>query len=137
MNKLFIQGGFLKRELICGLPYTDKTSLDLRTTVLWTIEGNLTHCDLVRFKNLLEKKVSSGITYWCIKKVISGITYWCICSKCKAAYYGRTSHHFYTRVTEHMGISNFRKRTSHDQQFFQIYTQDHLYPKLIKNRSLS
>ena len=41
-----------KRELICALPYLGKASLDLRTRLRRTIEGNLPYCKLkVRFRS--------------------------------------------------------------------------------------
>ena len=50
LNKLFIQRDLTfmvpRRELICILSYLGKTSLDLRTRLRWTIEGNLPYCKL-------------------------------------------------------------------------------------------
>ena len=89
-----------KRELICVLPYLGKASLDLRTRLRRTIERNLpfrSKCrlnTLFRFKDSLEKKIRSGINY-CYT-----------CSNCKVTYYEKSFRHFYTRVAEHMGISN-------------------------------
>ena len=41
----------------------------------------------------------------------------CTCSNCKVTYYGKTFRHFYTRVGEHMGISNLtRKRRRNVKQ---------------------
>ena len=84
-----------------------KLSLDLRTWLRRTIERNSPYrklkvifkskCRLnsmFRFKDSLEKKVCCGIIY-------------ChTCSNCKVTNYGKTFCHFYTRVGEHMGISN-------------------------------
>ena len=110
-NKLFVQRGlnFMvpKRELICVLPYLSKASIDLRTRLRRTVERNLLFCKLkiifrykcrlntlFRFKDSIEKKIRSGIIYLYT------------CSNCKVTYYGKTFRHFYTRVAEHMGISN-------------------------------
>ena len=41
------------------------------------------------------------------KKNRSGISYRYTCSNYKITYYGNTFRHVYTRVAEHMGISNF------------------------------
>ena len=84
-----------------------KLSRDLRTMLRRTIERDLPYCNLkvifqskcrlntlFRFKGSLEKKIRSGIIYRYT------------CSKCKVTYYGKTSHDFYTRTAEHMGISN-------------------------------
>ena len=111
LNKLFVQRDLNftipKRELICVLPYLGKASLDLRTKLRRTIERNLPFCKLkiifrskcrfntlFHFKDSLEKKFRSGII--CRYR----------CSNCNVTYYRRTFRHFYTRVAEHMGISN-------------------------------
>ena len=111
LNELFVQRGLnfmvSKRELIWVLPYLGKASLDLRTRLRRTIERNLPFCKLkiifrskyrlntlFRFKNSLEKKIRSGITYLYT------------CSNCKVTYYRKTFRQFYTRAAEHMGISN-------------------------------
>ena len=93
--------------MIRVLPYLGKASLDLRIRLRRTIEGNLPYCELkvifrskcrlntvFRFKDSLEKKICSGIIYRYT------------CSNCKVTYCGETFCHFYTRVAEHMGISN-------------------------------
>ena len=49
---------------------------------------------MFRIKDLLEKKINSGIIYRYT------------CSNYKFTYYGKTFHHFYIRVAENMGISN-------------------------------
>ena len=113
LNKVFVQRDFNftvpKRELICILPYLGKASLDLRTKLRQTIEKNLPFCKLIilfgstcrlntlfHFKDSLEKKIHSGIIYHYR------------CSNCNVTYYRKTFCHFYTRVTEHMRISNLR-----------------------------
>ena len=96
-----------KRELTFILPYLGKPSFDLRTKLRRTIERDLTYWKLkiifrskcrldtlFRFKDPLEKKIRSGKIYLYT------------CSNCKVNYYEKTFQHFYTRVDEHMGISN-------------------------------
>ena len=53
---------------------------------------HLTHC--------FDLKIHLG------KKICSGIIYRYKCSNCKVTYYGKTFRYFYTRIAEHMGISN-------------------------------
>ena len=113
LNKIFVQRHLnltvSKKELISILPYLGKASLDLRTKLRQTIEMNLPFCKLIilfgstcrlntlfHFKDSLEKKIHSGIIYHCR------------CSNCNVTYYRKTFCHFYTRVTEHMRISNLR-----------------------------
>ena len=96
-----------KRELTFVLPYLGKLSFDLRTRLRGTIERDLPYYKLTiifrskcrlntlfQFKDPLEKKIRSGIIY----RYTS--------SNCKVSYYGKNFHHFYTRLAEHMGISN-------------------------------
>ena len=60
-----------------------------------TLKSIFKHSNYQQFKDLLEKKIRSGIIY-CYT-----------CSNCKVTYYGKTFCHFYTRAAEHMEISNF------------------------------
>ena len=96
-----------KRELTFLLPYLGKRSFDLRTRLRRTIERDLPNCKLkiifrskcrlntlFQFKDLLKKKIHSGIIYRYT------------CSNCKVTYYGKTFRLFYTRAAEHMGISS-------------------------------
>ena len=111
LNKLFIKKDLnfmvLKRELTFVLPYLGELLLDLKTRLRWTIERDLTYCNLkvilrskcrlytlFRLKDPLEQKIRSGIIYRYT------------CSNCKVTYYGKTFRHFYTREAEHVGISN-------------------------------
>ena len=129
MNKLFVPRNpnftVPKRELICVLPYLGKASLDLRTKQRRTIERNLQFCKLkmicrskcrlvtlFRFKDSLEEKIHSGIIYRHR------------CKNCNVTYYGKTFRHFYTRVAEHMAISNLtgkRLKTLSNLQYLTIY----------------
>ena len=63
-----------------------------------TLKSIFKHSNYQQFKDLLEKKIRSGIIY-CYT-----------CSNCKVTYYGKTFHHFYTRAAEHMGISNLTEK---------------------------
>ena len=49
---------------------------------------------LFRYKDSLQKKICSDIVYRCMS------------SNCKVTYYDKSYRHFFTRATEHMGISN-------------------------------
>ena len=129
LNKLFVQGDLNftvpKRELICILPYLGKTSLDLRTRLRRTIERNLPFCKLkiifrskcrlntlFHFKDSLEKKIRSAIIYRYR------------CSNCNVTCYGKAFHHIYTRVAEHMGISDLTGK--HLKNIKQSAMSDHL-----------
>ena len=46
-----------------------------------------------------------------------------ICNNCKVTYYGKTFRHFYTRSTEHMGISNLTGK--HIKNVEQTALSDH------------
>ena len=129
LNKLFVQRDLdftvPKREFICVLPYLGKTSLDLRTKPRRTLVRNLLFCKLkiifsskcrlntlFHFKDSLETKIRTGIIYHYR------------CSNCNVTYYGKTFRHFYTRVAEHMGISNLtgkRLKTLSSLQYMTIY----------------
>ena len=58
------------------------------------------------------------------KKIHSGIIYRYTYSNCKVTYYGKTFRHFFTRATEHMGISNLRGK--HLKNVMQSSISDHL-----------
>ena len=47
-----------------------------------------------------------------------------MCSNCKVTYYSKTYHHFFTRVAEHMGISNLTEK--HLKSVKQSAVSDHL-----------
>ena len=78
-----------------------------RTCLVISMENNLMFCklkvifrspcklnSLFRYKDSLQKKICSDIVYRCMS------------SNCKVTYYDKSYHHFFTRATEHMGISN-------------------------------
>ena len=114
-----------KRELTFVLPYLGKLSFNLRTMLRRTIERDLPYCKLkiifrckcrlnrfLQFKDPLDKNIRSEITY-CYT-----------CSNCKVTYYGKTFHHFYTRVAEHIGISDLTGK--HLKNVKQFVISDHL-----------
>ena len=95
LDKLFVKNKVSltvpKLQLVCVLPYTFKSSLDLRARLRLTIEKNIPFCKLnvvfisscrlntlFRFKDSLEKKI------------VSGIVYRYTCSNCKVTYYEKT-----------------------------------------------
>ena len=96
-----------KKEVICFLPFIGYKSLQLRNRLVNSIENNLKFCKLkvifqspcqlsspFRYKDSLKKEIGSDVAY--------RYTF----SNCKVTYYGKTYHHFFTRVAEHMDISN-------------------------------
>ena len=108
LNKLFIQRDLNftvpKRELICVFLNLGQASLDLRTKLRQTIERNLPFCKL---KMVFRSKCRLfHFQYSLEKKIHSGIIYRYRCSNCNVTYYGKTYCHFYTRMAEHMGVSN-------------------------------
>ena len=111
LNKLCIQRdlSFMvpKGELIYVLPYLPKTSLDLRTRLRGAIEENLLYCKLkVIFRSKCNFNTLFSFKESLEKKIHSGLIHRCSCSNCKVTYYRKTFRHFFTRATEHMGISN-------------------------------
>ena len=108
LNKLFIKKTLnfivLKRELTSLLPYLGKLSLDLRTRryiVNWNYY--LPYCQLkVIFKSKCRLNTLSRFKDLLDKKIRSGMTYCYMCSNCKVTYYGKTFRHFYTRVAQHI-----------------------------------
>ena len=108
----------LKLQLVCVLPYTGKSSLDLRAHLRRTIVKNTPFCklnvvfrsscrlgNLFRFKDSLEKKN------------LPGIVYRYTCRNCKVTYYEKTFRHFFTRTSKHMGTLNLTgKRIKNAQE---------------------
>ena len=111
LDKLFVKNKVSltvpKLQLVCVLPYTGKSSLDLRARLRRMIEKNIPLCKLnvvfrstCRLGNLFRFKDSLD------KKILSGMVYRYTCSSCKVAYYGKTFRHFFTRASELMETSN-------------------------------
>ena len=104
LDKVFIE---IKKELVCMLPFIGKKSLQLRSRLVKSIQGNLQFCSfkgvfqspcklrsLFHFKDTLDKKIRSDLVYRYTR------------SNCDVTYYGKTYRHFFTRAAEHIGISN-------------------------------
>ena len=102
-----------KQQLVCMLPYTGKSLLELKARLRGTVETNIPFCkpniifrstyrvgNLFIFKDSLEKKSLSGI--------VNSYT----CSKCKVAYYGKTFRHCSTRASEDMETLNLTVNVS-------------------------
>ena len=115
LDKVFIEKKtFLtasKKQLVCVLPFIGKNSLQLRSRLVKSIQGNLQFCSLkvvfqspcklcslFQFKEILDKKIRSDLVYRYT------------CSNCNVPYYGKTYRHFFTRAAEHMGISNLTEK---------------------------
>ena len=96
-----------KQERICVFPLIGKTSLQLRTRLVSSIENNLKFCKLT-FIFQSSCKLNYLFHYKdCLKKMIcSDIVYRYTCSSCKVIYCGKTHRYFFTSALEHMGISN-------------------------------
>ena len=111
LDKIFIKKEVVleasKKELIYVLPFLGKRSMQLRTRLVNSIESHLRFCKLkvifqspcklnllFRYKDSLQKKIRSDITYRYM------------CSNCKVTSYGKTYRHFFTRAAKQMGISN-------------------------------
>ena len=129
LDKVFIEKKVVlkasKKELLCVLLFLRKKSMQLRTRLVDSIESNLKFCkrkvifqspcklnSLFRYKDSLQKKIRSDIVYRYM------------CSNCKVTYCGKTYRYFFTRVAEHMGISNLtgkRLKCVKNQQYLTIY----------------
>ena len=96
-----------KKQLTCVLPFLGKKSLQLRSRLVSSVNKTVRFCylkvvfrsqrklnTLFRFKDTLNKKIRSFLVYRYT------------CSNCNVTYYGKTYRHFFTRVAEHMGVSN-------------------------------
>ena len=93
------------------MPYTGKSSLDLRSRLRHAIKKNIPFCKLnvvvrstCRIANLFRFKDSLA------KKMLPEIVYRYTFSNCKVTYYRKTFRAFCTRVSEHMGTSNLMKK---------------------------
>ena len=96
-----------KLQLVCVLPYTGKSSLDLRARLRRTIEKNIPFCKLnVVFRSTCSLSNLLRFKYSLEKKILSGIVYRYTCSNCKVTYDGKTFQCFFTRASGQMGTSN-------------------------------
>ena len=111
LDKVFIKKkSFLtasKKELVCVLPFIGKKSLQLRSRLVKSIQGNLQFCSLkVVFQSPCKLRSLFHFKDTLDKKIRSDLVYRYTCSNCSVTYYGKTYRHFFTRAAEHMGISN-------------------------------
>ena len=95
-----------KKNLVIGLPYLGKLSLQIRTRINHIMKNKLPYCN-IRFVFQTKCKISNFFTF---KDKIpsflrSGIVYKFQCGSCNATYYGKTKRHFKVRMCEHLGIS--------------------------------
>ena len=95
-----------KKNLVIGLPYLGKLSLQIRTRINRIMKNKLPYCN-IRFVFQTKCKISNFFTF---KDKIpsflrSGIVYKFQCGSCNATYYGKTKRHFKVRICEHLGIS--------------------------------
>ena len=95
-----------KKNLVIGLPYLGKLSLQICTRINRIMKNKLPYCN-IRFVFQTKCKISNFFTF---KDKIpsflrSGIVYKFQCGSCNATYYGKTKRHFKVRMCEHLGIS--------------------------------
>ena len=115
LDKVFIaKKTFLtvsKKELVCVLPFIGKKSLQLRSRLVKSIQGNLQFCSLkVVFQSPCKLRSLFHFKDTLDKKIWSDLVYRYTCSNCNVTYYGKTYQHFFTRAAEHMGISNLTEK---------------------------
>ena len=115
LDKVFIEKkAFLtvsKKQLVCVLPFIGKTSLQLRSRLVKSIQGNLQYCSLkVVFQSPCKLRSLFHFKDTLDKKIRSDLVYRYTCSNCNFTYYGKTYRHFFTRAAEHMGISNLTEK---------------------------
>ena len=115
IDKVFIEKKtFLttsKKQLVCVLPFIGKKSLQLRSRLVKSIQGNLQFCSLkVVFQSPCKLRSLFHFKDTLDKKIRSDLVYRYTCSNCNVTYYGTTYRHFFTRAAEHMGISNLTEK---------------------------
>ena len=118
-----------KLQLMCVLPYTDKSSLDLMfQTNDWekyTIcKLNIVFRSTCRLGNLFRFKDSLE------KKILSGIVYRYTCSNYKVTYYVKAFQHFFTRASEHMESFRFPVVFACETLFLSNYAISSVHPLL-------
>ena len=112
-----------KLQLVCVLPYTGISLLDLRARLRGKIDTNIPFCklnmifrstcrlgNLSIFKDSLEKNNLSGI--------VNSYT----CSNCKISYYGKTFRQCSTRAFEDMGTLNLTLKPIRNAKSWQYLT---------------
>ena len=107
-----------KKQLVCVLPFIGKKSLQLRSRLVKSIQGNLKFCSLkIVFQSPCKLRSLFHFKDTLDKKIRSDLVYHYMCSNCNITYYGKTYRHFFTRAAEHMGISNLtEKRVKNGKQ---------------------
>ena len=95
-----------KKNLVTGLPYFGKLSLQIRTRINRITKNKLRYCN-IRFALQTKCKISNFFTFQdkIPSFLRSGIIYKFQCGSCNATYYGKTKRHFKVRMCEHLGIS--------------------------------
>ena len=116
--KMYLHKVFIKRPNICIVPKKELVCFPISWQEVIRNQKatakcylTLSYCKLTvifrssseivnhfHFKNLLPKKLCSGIVY----------SY--KCNSCNAIYYGKTKRHFYMRAAEHMQISHLTNK---------------------------
>ena len=115
LDKVFVEKKtFLtasKKQLVCVLPFIGKKSLQLRSRLVKSIQGNLQFCSLkVVFQSPCKLRSLFHFKDTLDKKIRSDLVHRYTCSNCNVTYYGKTYRHFFTRAAEHMGISNLTEK---------------------------
>ena len=102
-----------KPQLVCMLPYTGKSLLELKARLRGTVETNIPFYKLniifrstYRVGNLFIFKDSLE------NKNLSGTVNSYICSNCQVTYYGKTFRHCSTRASKDMGTLNLTVNVS-------------------------
>ena len=100
-----------KKQLVCVLPFIGKTSLQLRSRLVKSIQGNLQFCSLkIVFQSPCKLRSLFHFKDNLDKKIRSDLVYRYTCSNYNVTYYGKTYRQFFTRAAEHMGISNLTEK---------------------------
>ena len=127
LNNVFIKHPNIcvvpKKELVCVFPFLEKNSLEIKKRLQNAIERTLPYCKLnVIFKSPSKIVNHSHFKNVLPKKLCSGIDYSFKCNSCNAIYYGKTKRHFYVRAAEYMGISHLtnKRLKMSGNQLFQI-----------------
>ena len=95
-----------KKNLVIGLPYLGKLSLQIRTRINRIMKNKLPYCN-IRFVFQTKCKISNFFTFKDKSPSLlrSVIVYKFHCGSCNATYYGETKRHLKVRMCEHLGIS--------------------------------
>ena len=99
LNNIFIDKKiyFLapEKELVCELPFIGKTSLQIRSKLVKSVQNNLSFCHLnIVFQSPYKLRALFGFTDTLDKK-IRDLVYRYSCSSWNATYYGKTYRHFF------------------------------------------